>query len=271
MNSLRTGIGTGTKFQHIVITRMTVKQFYEDFSQQWLEERLRLFRQYCVPGMERQTVGDYVWLILCDESTDRDFIDGIQQCASAVPQLRVASTSRARDVGVPRAVAPSIEADTELLVTTRLDGDDSFHVGMIATVQNYIDTFIRSSNRRLVLDFPRGYQYDEPNRRLYASHWMNSPFASLFEKLDPKNRKLGPGRWFRNVYQNHNKLHLRTRVHYDVSIPGWIQLIHGRADGSELSGTALTGGNVGSSVRQPKIEVDPATLEGNFAVNFQSG
>jgi hypothetical protein len=247
---------------------MTVRRFYDAFSQQWLAERLRLFRRYCVPGMARQTLGDFVWLILCDETTDREFIEGIQQCASAVPQLRVATTSRSRDVGIPLAVAPAIEAETELLITTRLDGDDSFHVGMIAAVQGYIDPFIRSSNHRLVLDFPRGYQYDEPSRRLYAHHWMNNPFVSMFEKLDPDNRKLGPRKWFRNVYQHHNKLHLRTPVHYDASIPGWIHVIHGKADSSELDATAVTGGNVLSRLHQPEIEVDPAGIESDFAVNL---
>ena len=63
------------KLQHLVVTRLTMKLFYEGFSREWLEERLRLFRTYCVPGMAAQTIDDYQWLILCDEDTDPDFVE----------------------------------------------------------------------------------------------------------------------------------------------------------------------------------------------------
>jgi hypothetical protein len=252
------------KFQHLVVSRLTVKQFSDEFSPEWLDDRLRLFRDYCVPSMAAQTRDRYRWLILCDETTDPDFIDSIKESASRVPQLRVAATSQERNVRIPDAVAPTVDDDTELLITTRLDADDCFHAEMIATVQSYVDAFSRSPSNRWVLDFPRGYRYDEPSRRLYARYKANSPFASMFEKLRP-------GKTFRTAYGNHSKLHLKTPVHYDVSIPGWIQVIHGFAKSTEpKSGTVLTPGNrVTTLSEQDKdIEVDPAEIEGSFGVDL---
>ena len=48
------------KLQHLVITRLTIKLFYDEFSPDWLEERLRLFRTYCVPSMADQTSEDII-------------------------------------------------------------------------------------------------------------------------------------------------------------------------------------------------------------------
>ena len=78
------------KLQHLVVTRLTMKLFYEDFSPEWLEERLRLFRTYCVPGMAAQTVDDYQWLVLCDEETDPEFVEQVGESRSLLPQLHVA-------------------------------------------------------------------------------------------------------------------------------------------------------------------------------------
>jgi hypothetical protein len=245
-------------FQHLVITRLTIKLFYEAFSPQWLEERLRLFHTYCVPSMAEQTSDEYEWLILCDETTDPGFIRGVEESRSLVPQLRVVYTSKEREVHIPDALGPLIKADTELLITTRLDGDDCFHAETIAVVQGYAGAFARSSNRSWVLDFPRGYRYDERNRRLYEVFWMYSPFASLFEKLRP-------GKRFLNVYRNHHRLHLFSPAHFDLSIPAWMQVIHGRAE--QRSGTAIESGNRDSAIRATDFEVDPAEVGKVFGVS----
>ena len=247
------------KLQHLVVTRLTVKLFYEGFSRDWLEERLRLFRTYCVPGMAAQTIDDYQWLILCDEDTDRDFVESIEETRSLMPQLHVASTSKEHGVQILDAVSPFIEADTELLITTRLDGDDSLHSETIESVQSYADAFARSANQSWLLDFPRGYRYDETSGRLYESFWMSSPFSSLFEKLRP-------GRAPKNAYRNHHKLHLFSPTHFDLSIPAWMQVIHGRAE--ERSGQAVSSGNRDSAISRLDVEVDSAEVADTFGAKL---
>ena len=66
-------------FQHFVITRFSVRMragFGADaFPQEWLEHRLRLLRTYCLRGIAAQSASSFIWLLLCDESTDRDVLD----------------------------------------------------------------------------------------------------------------------------------------------------------------------------------------------------
>jgi putative rhamnosyltransferase len=252
--------GVTMKVQKLVVTRLTIKLFYDSFAPEWLEERLRLFRTYCVPGMARQTRTDHLWLVLCDETTDEGFIERLQGFRSVVPQLRVALTSRERNIRIPDVMADSIDEDTELLITARLDGDDSFHEEAMAVVGEYVEAFAGGTDRRWLLNFPRGYRYHEQDGRLFECHWLNSPFATMFEKLRP-------GKGFSNVYLNHHKLHLDTPVHFDQSIPAWLQTIHGRAEESERGGTAVAAGNTSSRGSKDDVEVDPEEIRG-FGVDL---
>ncbi len=247
------------KLQHLVVTRLTVKGLYDDFSRDWLEERLRLFRTYCVPGMAAQTIDDYQWLILCEEDTDPDFVEQVEESRSLLPQLDVGSTSAEKGVNIPRAVESFIKADTELLITTRLDGDDSLHTRTIESVQSYVDAFAASGNRSWLLDFPHGYRYDEPSGRLYESFRMYFGFSSLFEKLRSGKRP-------KSVYRNHRRLHLYSPAHFDLSIPAWMQVIHGRA--REQSGQAVSTGNRQSAISSMDVEVDPVEVADTFGAKL---
>ena len=78
--------------------------------------------------------------------------------------------------------------------------------------------------------------------------------------------KLRPGKRFRNVYRNHHRLHLFSPAHFDLSIPAWLQIIHGRAE--QRSGTAIEAGNRDSAIRATDVEVDPAEVGNMFGIDL---
>jgi hypothetical protein len=256
----------GVKFQHLILTRYAVKGlFYDEFSREWLEERLRVFRAYCVPGMAQQTVGDFSWLVLFDETTDRDYLDRVRESARFVPQLRIVTTSHKRKVPLPKAIAPFIDDDTQVLITTRLDSDDSLNRETAAVLRAYVEAFVASPRRRWIVNFPRGYRYDDQGGRLYAAYWPYSPFSTLFERLDGDRRRF-------NVYRNHHKLHLHLPVHFDESIAGWMQVIHGLAESTEPGrrGRVVTAGNRDSVVRKDTdIEVALGATGDSFGIDLR--
>ena len=255
------------KHQHLVVTRYTVKGWaYDEFSPEWLAERVRVFREYCVPSMERQSA-DFTWLVLCDESTDPDYVEEIRAAASGIPSFAVATTSPERKIWIRQALATMVDPSADLLLTTRLDNDDALHEDALRAVQEYIEPFDHSSLSKLLVRFPRGYRYDEPSRKLFSSYWMDSPFITLFERLG------GNGGEARGVYlAQHPKIHLEVPTHSEESIPAWIQVIHGRAESTEpeaLKGVALTGGNRRSEVQEDTdYEVDPAAVAPEFGLEL---
>ena len=133
------------KHQHLVVTRYTVKGWaYDEFSPEWLEERVRVFREYCVPSMERQSA-DFTWLVLCDESTDPDYVEEIRAAASGISSFAVVSTSPERKIWIRQALASMVDPSADLLLTTRLDNDDALHEDALRAVQEYIEPFDHSS------------------------------------------------------------------------------------------------------------------------------
>jgi hypothetical protein len=256
------------KHQHLVVTRYTVRGWaYDEFSPEWLEERLRLFRTYCVPSMAQQTEEEFVWVVLCDEGTDRGYVAEIEASRESVPQLRIVATSLERKVHITQAIRSTIDPDADLLITTRLDNDDALHAAALATAQDYVEPFLRSPHQAWVLHSPRGYRYDETEGQLYAAYWMNSPFISMFEKLDPDRNNL------RHVYRvQHPKVPQTVPIHNDESIPGWVQVLHGLAESTQpdtLSGAVLTGGNRRSKVREIDLEIDRSEVRSAFGLALE--
>jgi hypothetical protein len=256
------------KTQHLVLTRYAQKGlFYEDFSSDWLEDRLRVFRAYCVPSMAQQVAHDFSWLVFCDESIDREYMAAIEESAAAVPQFELVLTSHASGVKLPDAIGPFIDEDTEVLVTTRLDNDDGLHADAIAVLQSYIQAFANSPHPLWAVNFPTGYRYEAETGRAYAAVWLHGAFMTLFERMRPGEREF-------HIYRaGHNKLHHTMPVHFDESIPAWLQVIHGLAESTEYrSGIALTGGNRESLVKPDvDVEIDPAEIEAAFGVDVRGG
>ena len=262
-------MSTPAKVQHLVLTRYAQKGlFYEDFSEDWLDDRLRVFSQFCVPSMAQQTATDFSWLVFCDDTLDPDRLEAIEKSAAAVPQFELVLTSHANGVGLPDAIRPRIYEDTEVLVTTRLDNDDGLHREAIAVLHSYLPAFVNSPHPRWVVNFPSGYRYEAETGRAYAAVWLHGAFMTMFERLRPGERK------FLNIYKmRHNWLHHALPLHFDESIPAWLQVIHGLAESTEYrSGVALTGGNRQSLVKADvDIEIDLAEIEAGFGVELNGG
>lgn len=256
------------KHQHLVVTRYTMKGWaYEEFSADWLAERARVFRDFCVPSMEQQDV-DFTWIALCDESTDPAYVEQIREHAGAVPDFRVVTTSRERGIWIRQAVASMVDPEADLLITTRLDNDDALHQGALRAVQEYIEPFDRSAHDALLVRFPRGYRYDEPSGRMFSSYWMDSPFISLLERVGNGSGEV------QNVYfAQHPRIHLDFPTHSEESLPAWLQVIHGRAESTDqeaLAGVALTGGNRRSEVKaETDYEVDPTAIAPSFGLALE--
>jgi SAM-dependent methyltransferase len=249
------------KFQHLINTRYAIKgMYYDHFSEEWLQDRLRLFRRYCVPGVARQTNGDFSWLVFCDETVDDGYLDSLRESARLAPQFRLVITSHASGVRDRDMAESLLDDDTEVLITTRLDNDDVLHPEAIAVIQSYLGAFVHSPHERWALNFPRGFRYDENSDRLYASYWPHGAFMSVFEKLRT-------GEAIFNASRAHPKMHARMPLHFEESIPGWLQVIHGRAEstGGYRAGAVVTAGNVGTVVKPDMdLEVDPAEMDDAF-------
>jgi hypothetical protein len=236
------------KLRHIILTRFSMRASFgfgdEPFPISWLEERVELLEDYALGGMREQTAKEFDWLLLCDESTDSSCLARLAGLARDVPQLRLGIINRARTWR--KAMNELLDDDHDVLLTTRVDSDDALNVRYVESVQRYAAGFLAADLDRLVVNFPRGLQYDSASGRLFARQYPHSPFPTMIERapLDGKPVTVHSAQ--------HTDLPKQWPTHQDVSIDGWLQVIHG--------------GNVKNEIAPDAVEIDRDELSGQFVV-----
>ncbi len=206
--------------QHLIETRFSVR-FSRDqdaFSREWLDERVDLWRRFCLPSIAAQTADGFTWLVLCDASTDPEVLAALRSHEREVPALEVAITGGDR---TPRDVVRSrIDSDVDVLITSWLDSDDAVADRFVESIQAYVEPFALSEHESLVLNFPRGYRLDVQTETLYEDRVPHSSFPSLFER---------PQRGPVETVLSSGELMLRHRhpTHQDESLHAWLITVHG--------------------------------------------
>ena len=58
--------------KHIILTRFNLQyeaDSHPGIEENWLATRMQLFEHYCLPSVQKQTVQDFIWVLLCDCDT----------------------------------------------------------------------------------------------------------------------------------------------------------------------------------------------------------
>lgn len=217
----------------------------DDFPLFWLEKRVRLLEEYSIGGIREQSAKNFVWILFCDETTDARCLAQLQAHADAVPQLRLGILNRHRSWRT--AMLEVIDDEHDVLLTTRVDSDDALNVHYVEAVQRYAEPFVASNLSRIVVNFPRGFQYDTSGDRLFERQYPHSPFPTMLELAASPERKPV------TVHSaQHTQLPKQWPTHQDLSMNGWLQVIHG--------------GNVKNEIAPDAVEVDREELLGQFVL-----
>jgi hypothetical protein len=143
----------------------------------YIQQRLKLFEDYCLPSVRSQVSKNFSWLIYFDVDTDPQLLNRVQQITgSEIPVLLI----RVPDFeGMLSDLRERIRVlTTPYVLTTRLDNDDLISENFIAAVQRH---FIKTDG--LVINFTRGFEIDL--NRHYIKKWNDRPknqFITLMEK-----------------------------------------------------------------------------------------
>ena len=63
---------------HLLLTRFNVRESEEfklALDEKWLDGRVKLFEEYCLPSVQKQTDSNFKWVILWDGETPQRFRD----------------------------------------------------------------------------------------------------------------------------------------------------------------------------------------------------
>jgi hypothetical protein len=219
-------------FYHFLITRFNLKNPDWDVTKNnelllddnWMDERLELFSNYCFPSVVNQTNKNFKWLLFFDTSTSEKYRKKIDQIIHNHPQIIPFYIN-----GMPNfqeAILHYIEenaSDKKFLITSRIDNDDCIHKDFINEIQKQFN-----EQDFLAIDTINGYTLQvEPSFILGKKEHIFNPFISLIERNhNPKTV------W----HYVHNMWKKEPRLIHLSEKRLWLSIIHGKNKVNEFDG-----------------------------------
>ena len=218
-------------FSHYLITRFNLRNPKWDvtknnealLTEQWMEHRIELFSDFCLPSVTAQSNRNFKWLIYFDVTTPQRFIDQIKQLTAPYDNIRTFFID-----GMP-SFYPEVkkfisqDAQTPYLITSRIDNDDCIHREFIDEVQKQF----KSQDYRAI-DVLKGYTLQfKPAVMLGKKEHIFNPFISLIEKNDDPTTV-----WM----SDHNMWKKESRITQITHRRLWMSIIHDKNKVNEFDG-----------------------------------
>ncbi len=203
-------------FTHLILTRFNTAVDFapsaKGLDDEWLKARLLLFERYCLPTVAAQRNVTFRWLVFCDAASPAWFKEKMSSYGELVSPIYI--DGPATDEVIARSVAATGLVSSSHLITTRLDNDDGIGRDHLRLIQGAF----KQQDREFLI-FPLGLQLYRG--RLYHCYWKSNPFLSLVERVK------GDGSFTTVMCVEHNLVRTAGKVRNIISVPQWLQVIHG--------------------------------------------
>jgi len=219
-------------FKHYLITRFNLKNPEWDVTKnnetlltdEWMEDRMWLFENFCFPSVAAQTNKNFNWLLFFDTTTPEKYKKAIADLISNHANIKAFYIN-----GMPEfypSIQQFISEDSKgipFLITSRIDNDDCIHKNFINEVQHKF-----KSQDYEAVDIIKGYSLQvKPRFILGKKEHIFNPFISLIEKNEePKTV------WF----NDHTLWKKETRITQITNKRLWMSIIHEKNKVNEFDG-----------------------------------
>lgn len=172
-------------FKHFLITRFnlrksdwaTNKKNVAVLTEEWHENRFKLFTNYCFPSVKAQTNKNFEWLVFFDITTPKTYKTLISELQKEMPNFTPLYID-GMDLFLPSIKDYLNTIHSEYVITSGLDNDDCLEKTYVNEVQK------RFNNQPfLALDFIDGYTIQTQSQiKIGKKVHLYNPFISLIEK-----------------------------------------------------------------------------------------
>ncbi|MBO7458343.1 MAG: hypothetical protein J6T80_03715 [Paludibacteraceae bacterium] len=203
----------------MLLTRFNIQYESDDvrgLQPAWLEERIRLFKEYCLPSVLHQTCRDFIWILVGDIRTPNPYKQRVEHFASVMPQIRVIwwpFDADDEDYHIPYKNLGGIYAEgKDALITSRLDSDDALPANYIERVQKVAQSGVEG-----IVSFPVGKQTFVRDNKSYRVHYVPNHFTSRIERSG-----------FETIMAYNHALLEDAQFHIvETEEPMWEEIVHG--------------------------------------------
>ena len=217
-------------FEHYLITRFNLRNPKWNvtknnellLTEEWMEDRIELFRNYCLPSVMAQNNQNFKWLLYLDTTTSDKNRALISELVLPFSRIEVFYID-----GMPNLIDSIKEyvttnCNSEYIITSRIDNDDSISKHFIEEVQQHF-----KQQDFHAIDFISGYTLNIKPCMIGKKEHIFNPFISLIEKNEnPKTV------WFND--HNHWKKESRITQIQDKRV--WMSVIHEKNKVNEFDG-----------------------------------
>jgi hypothetical protein len=185
-------------YKHFIITRFNLrvnlpsmskdKSGNEVLTAEWLEHRLRLFMNYCLPSVVNQSTYNFLWIIYFDENTPESIKAKNSSLENEYKNILKIIYADGYDDFLRHYSTDILSLCPEGLshvITTRLDNDDIVHTDFVKRIQDQFagQDFSAVNFTKILMMSP-----DNKNK-LYIDFIFSNHFISLIEKITPEGVK----------------------------------------------------------------------------------
>ena len=222
-------------FNHYLITRFNLRAENWDVTKnneqlltdEWMDNRMWLFENFCYPSVVSQTNPNFEWLLYFDTNTKEIYKNRILKLVANQSNFKVFFVDAMPSFKPELLKYITQETkDKSYLITSRIDNDDSIHIDFINEVQKQFD-----QQEYRAIDFTEGYSLQiEPCYILGRKEQLFNPFISLIEKNDnPKTA----------FHQDHRYWKRDKKVTQLGTKRLWLSIIHQRNKINKFDGYGI--------------------------------
>lgn len=218
-------------FDHYLITRFNLRNPQWDLTKnkgllltdEWMNNRLWLFENFCFPSVIAQENKNFTWLLYLDVTTTSQFRDRVEKLIANYPYIKVFYIDGMSVFQSSITAYIAQNATQPFLITTRIDNDDCVSAHYISAIQKCF-----SQQEYEAIDIIKGYSLQiEPQFILGKKEHVFNPFISLIE------RNTNPMTVWAN---DHTMWKKETRIQQINDKRLWMSIIHEKNKVNEFDG-----------------------------------
>jgi hypothetical protein len=214
---------------HFILTRFNLRLWWKEdkrggaiLTEEWLEERFRLFEKFCLSSVMNQKCQSFKWICLFDEGTPEMFrrrVDGYRErCPQFYPfYLNEVETKHFQQFFQSKVYELADKGD-ERLLTTYLDNDDCLRDDYVEKTQELAEK-VRFGT---IITYKFGIQYYADMNLAVRIPYKNNHFLTYYEKLTSEPRTVW-GFWHFSIFKYKG---IRVMTVDNPKNPVWVEVIH---------------------------------------------